>query len=344
MNGAELKLLKQTYGCCGTKENQESYALTSYRVYVPSFLYMVPSQSERSEKIRSVEGNAFIDFPVSETVIYPGYHNNRLELAKIVSQIDSIRSDADVSVKSIHIRGYASPESPYDNNERLAKGRTEAIRDYVSKLYAFPSGLVTTSYEPENWEDLRTYVQSSTISDKAEILALIDSSEEPDRKEWLIKTRHPESYAYLLANCYPFLRRTYYKIEYQVRSFTEADVDHIRQLVVSRPQNLSLEEFYLASRDLDPQSDEFGNIFDVAVRMYPDDPVANVNAANVAMRRGDLKSARFYLGRAGSIPESIYARGVLAALEGDSETAGSCLKAAAAFGIEQASKELEKIQ
>ena len=95
------------------QENQESYALTSYRVYVPSFLYMVPSQSERSEKIRSVEGNAFIDFPVSETVIYPGYHNNRLELAKIVSQIDSIRSDSDVSVKSIHIRGYASPESPY---------------------------------------------------------------------------------------------------------------------------------------------------------------------------------------------------------------------------------------
>ena len=173
---------------------------------------------------------------------------------------------------------------------------------------------------------------------------MIDSSEEPDRKEWLIKTHHPESYAYLLANCYPFLRRTYYKIEYQVRSFTEADVDHIRQLVVSRPQNLSLEEFYLASRDLDPQSDEFGNIFDVAVRMYPDDPVANVNAANVAMRRGDLKSARFYLERAGSIPESIYARGVLAAMEGDSETAGSCLKAAAAFGIEQASKELEKIQ
>lgn len=343
MSGSKLILAKQTFGCCGERKSYDSYTLASYDVYVPSFHYMVPARSASAEKIMYIEGNAFVDFPVSETIIYPTYHNNQMELARIAGQIDSIRSDADVRVKSIHIRGYASPESPYDNNERLAKGRTESIKNYVTKLYDFPEGLVTSSYEPENWADLRTYVQASSLPDKAAILALIDSQEEPDRKEWLIKSRYKESYAYLLANCYPYLRRTYYKIEYQIRSFTEADVEHIRQLVVSRPQNLSLEEFYLAAKGLDPESDQFSNIFDVAVRMYPEDPVANINAANVAMKRGDLKSAAIYIERAGTLPEAIYARGVLAAMEGDSETAKSCLKAAEAFGIEQAGGELDKI-
>ena len=169
------------------------YALTSYKIYEPSFLYAaVPERNVA--KMRALEGNAYVDFPVSETVIYPDYHSNRSELEKIVAQIDSVRLDPDVSVKSIFIKGYASPESPYDNNTRLAKGRTEAIRSYVEDMYDFPDGLITTDYEPENWEELRAYVAASKLPSRKRILELIDKDEEPDRKEWLIKSRYKGEY------------------------------------------------------------------------------------------------------------------------------------------------------
>ena len=148
----------------------------------------------------------------------------------------------------------------------------------------------------------------------------------------------------MLSQCYPFLRRTYYRIDYEVRSFGETDVEHIRALVTTRPQNLSLEEFHLAAKGLDPQSELYAEIFDVAAKMYPEDPVANINAANAAMQRGDLKSAAKYIGRAGNIPEAIYARGVLSALEGDADSARSFLKTASALGLAQADEELAKLE
>lgn len=342
MNGAELKLRKEDCGCCGDVLDSAYYALTSYKIYEPSFLYAaVPERNVA--KMRALEGNAYVDFPVSETVIYPDYHSNRSELEKIVAQIDSVRLDPDVSVKSIFIKGYASPESPYDNNTRLAKGRTEAIRSYVEDMYDFPDGLITTDYEPENWEELRAYVAASKLPSRKRILELIDKDEEPDRKEWLIKSRYKGEYTYLLENCYPYLRRTYYRIDYQIRTFTEADVDYIRELVGSAPQKLSLEEFYMAARGLDPQSEQFQEIFDVAVRMYPSDPVANLNAANVAMQGGDYGRAAKYIERAEALPEAVYARGVLAALEGDRQTAAEWFTKASELGISQAEDELAKL-
>lgn len=45
-----------------------------------------------------------MDYPVSQTVIYPDYHNNKEELAKIESTIDSVKFDSDVTITSIHIK------------------------------------------------------------------------------------------------------------------------------------------------------------------------------------------------------------------------------------------------
>lgn len=342
MRGAELMLEKKVYGCCGNVLDTEYCSLAEYYVYQPHFLYIRPPKKEQP-KTRSLEGNAFVDYPVSETVIYPDYHNNRVELGKIRATIDSVRLDRDVTVKSLFIKGFASPESPYSNNTRLAKGRTEAIRQYVLGLCEIPAEVITTDYEPENWEGLREYVQEWPIPNKEAIIALIDSDEEPDRKEWLIKSRYQKEYKYLLETCYPYLRRTYYRIDYDIRSFTEVDAAHVRELAKTRPQMLSLDEFYIAAHDLDPASEEFRQLFDVAVRMFPDDPVANLNAANVAMQKGDLETAAKYLDKAGQLPETLYARGVLAALHEDYKTAAVWFKTALAEGVSAAEDELAKV-
>ena len=342
MTGGTLVIERKVFGCCGDILDEDRCVLEKPEVYVPDYLYIRPPH-QQTRKERSIEGYAYVDFPVSQTVIYPEYHNNVEELAKIRNTVDSVRLDKDVEVTSIFIKGYASPESPYDNNTRLAKGRTEAIRNYVLDMYDFDGNIINTSYEPENWEGLREYLVNSSLPYKSQIINLIDKDEEPDRKEWLIKSRYQDDYKYLLENCYPYLRRTYYRIDYVVRSFTEGDVDRIRELVTTRPQNLSLEEFYLASQDLDPESELFGEIFDVAVRMYPQDPIANLNAANVAMQRGDLKTAKKFIERAGNISEAIYSRGVLAVLCGDLESAKGFFITASALGIPEADVQLKKM-
>lgn len=117
----------------------------------------------------------------------------------------------------------------------------------------------------------------------------------------------------------------------------------IKELVKTAPQKLSLQEFYLAARDTEAGSDDYDELFEVAVRMYPEDAAANLNAANAAMARGDLKSAERYLAKAGASPEATYARGLHAALAGDYAAAERRLAEARKSGVAEAADALRQL-
>ena len=311
MDGSSLKLRKQVFGCCNDLIEESILDLTQYNDYHPVFKWIVPEAE--LEKVRSLEGSAFIDFVVSTTDIRPDYRKNRRELGKIIGTIDSLKADADIRMDTITIKGFASPESPYDNNTRLAKGRTQALKDYVTQLYAFDENFILTSYEPEDWEGLRRFVESSNINHKSEILDIIDCSLEPDPKEWKLKSTYPEEYKFLKETCYPALRHSDYKIVYKIRTFT--DINELKRVFAESPAKLSLREFFNLSSAYEPGTEEFNKVFEVAVLVYPDNEIANLNAANAAMGVGELDKAERYLAKAGNNPEAEYAREVLAALK-----------------------------
>ena len=74
------------------------------------------------------------------------------------------------------------------------------------------------------------------------------------------------------------------------------------------------------------------------------DPIANLNAANATMRRGDLTSAKRYLAKAGDSPEAVYARGALSIRQKDYDSARSYLNEAKSLGLEQAGITLEQLE
>ena len=342
MDGCRVELLRTDFGCCGTKLIADREQLVDRFPIEPYYTELIYQRPEHEAvKTRQISGSAYIDFPVSQTVIYPEYRNNVEELAKITGTIDFVKDDQDVTIKSISIKGYASPESPYSNNTRLAKGRTEALKAYVENMYHFGEGLIKTDYEPEDWEGLRRYVEESSLPHKDEILAVINSDREPDNKEWVIKSRWKDEYRYLLKNCYPALRHSDYVIEYEVRSYNNpADIERILH---TAPQNLSLEEFYILAQTYEAGSSEFNSLFETAVRMYPDDPIANLNAANSAITKGDYNSALRYLDKAGDMAEAAYTRGALEVYMKNNKAAKPHFEQALKQGMAQAEKALEEI-
>ena len=108
-------------------------------------------------------------------------------------------------------------------------------------------------------------------------------------------------------------------------------------------QNLSLEEFYILAQTYESGSDEFNDLFETAVRMYPNDPVANLNAANSAILRKDYRSALRFLDKAGDLPEAKYARGALEVYMEDCEAAKPYLIEAKKLGVAQAEEVLKEI-
>ncbi len=344
MAEAKLTLATELRGCAGEEISHADDLLTTLdfapKTFVPVFVY-IPPKGE-AVKMREAKGSAFIDFPVNRTEIYEDYRQNPVELQKIRNTIDLVKNDADTRITAVTIKGYASPEGPYDNNVRLAKGRTETLKEYVRKQYDFPADLLATSYEPEDWEGLERFVESSDLKNREGILTLIRGDLAPDAKDAKIKSTYPEEYAYLLKNVYPALRHSDYAVEYEVRAYT--DVEEIKRLLKTQPQKLSLSEMYLAAEGMEQGSDEYNEVFEIAVRMFPEDDTANLNAANSAMGRGDMKNAERYLAKAGDSAQVAYARGVLAALSGDYAAAKRQFEIAKSGGIAEAAEALRQIE
>lgn len=346
MNGSELLLIREEYGCCRELADTEHAHLAGYefiepKEYIPANLYMRPAAE--TSKLRALSGSAFIDFVVNRTEINPTYRNNAVELRKITATIDSVRNDADVTVKAITIKGFASPEGSYANNARLAKGRTESLKGYVRNLYKFDDDFIAADYEPEDWGGLRRYVEGSGLEHRTEILSIIDDAAlEPDARDQRIKSRYPSEYGFLLREVYPALRHSDYTIEYEIRQFS--DVDEIRRIMSESPQKLSLNEFFVLAQSYEEGSAEFNEVFETAVRMYPNDAVANLNAAVSCMERGDLIMAERYLSKSGAGAEAEYGRGVLAIRQKDYESARAHLLRASELGLSVASSTLEDIK
>lgn len=345
MNGSKLVIDRKDYGCCKHLLAQQDGAVGAEYVlpvvtFAPEFAYVRPKAEEH--KTRSLSRRSYIDFPVSKTDIYPDYRNNPRELAIIRATIDSVKNDKDMKILSLSIKGFASPESPYANNARLAQGRTEALKNYVEQMYHFGEGFIKTSYEPEDWDGLREYVeQCSTLKNRDAILAEINGPREPDNKEWVIKSRYKEDYAYLKEHCYPALRHSDYVIDYEITQFT--DIEEIKRVFNEQPKKLSLNEFFMLAETYAPGSDEFNKVFEVAHTIFPDNAVANLNMANTSMARNDMAAAKSYLANAGDTPEATYARGVYAAINKNYAEAEKYFTAAKNAGVAQAEQALKQL-
>ena len=293
-------------------------------------------------KIRQILGYAFLDFPVNETLIYSDYRNNPSELARIQKTVDDALFDESVTVMKISLHGYASPESSYSNNTRLAKGRTEALKNYLVQQYHFDSQIINTDFTPEDWDNLRGFltetearkvkgdfwydnqdfvetpvVPNVVLDYRNELLSIIDSDLDPDAKEEQLKrVGNGEPYQWLLKYVYPGLRHTDYIIEYEV---TPLSVEKGRKLIYTHPEGLSLAEMYNVAMSYDEGSDNWLDALLIAVEQYPDDETANLNAACGYVMTKRFNDARKYLKKAGNSAEAQYVANVIKAMEGDIE-------------------------
>ena len=258
-------------------------------------------------KVRAEKGEAYLSFKLNKSDILADFRENATELRKITSTIDLVKNDKDVSITNIDIHGYASPDGPYANNVRLANNRAAALRNYVCNLYTIDKKLFTYHATPEDWEGFKKKVEASNLADKSAILAVANSSLAPDAKDQKIKKLYPASYRYIISEIYPRLRHSDYTVTYTVRPF---DIEEAKVILKTKPQQLSLQEMYLVAQTYEPGSPEFNEVFDIAVRLFPDDETANLNAACTDLQKGDLTSAEKHLAKAGNSKEAERVRDV----------------------------------
>lgn len=339
MENASLYLGEDECGCGQVIDTMQHPLAVADIAWHPALVYLAPQVE--TVKSRQLSGHAYLDFPVNQTKIDPDYRRNPEELAKICATIDSVRSDNDVRIIRIHIKGYASPEGSYTSNARLAEGRTNALKQYIINRYALADTLFNIAFEPEDWEGFRQYVKTSNLPDKDQIMQLIEGDGDIDSRERQIRTRYPQSYRTLLEDCYPALRHSDYRIDYVIRGF---NVDEAKQVIRTRPQNLSLQEMFAVAQTYQPGTPEFIEVFQIAVQYYPTDPVANLNAANALLEKGLAQQALPYLMKAGESPEAANSRGVAMRMLERYNDAAKWLHQASDAGLKEAQTNLSGLE
>ena len=294
-------------------------------------------------KARSEQYEAHLDFPVGKSVILPDFMNNQTELRNIREMFNKVQNDKKLTITDVYIEGFASPEGPLKLNEQLSKSRAEALKKYLSVHEQISANLYNVSFGGENWEGLIKALEASNMKEKTEFLNIIrNTSDIARRKEEIKRVGGGAPYRTMLKELYPALRKVNCRIDYTIANFK---VDEGKEIIKTQPQYLSLNEMYLVANSYPKGSDDFIKVFDIAVRMYPDDEVANLNAAAVALSKKDLPDARKYLDKSNKqTAEYANNNGIYYLLSGNKDQAIVEFTKAARNGNEAARYNLEEIE
>lgn len=342
MQNARVELKDIVYGCanCETPENRVFFSNIELEA-IPEVEFTVSYITPQAEPVknRNEVGEAYLDFQVGKSVILSDFRNNSRELNKIHDAINQLRENKDATITSIDLRGYASPEGSYQTNSSLSARRADALKFYLKDKYGYEERLFRVSSVAEDWEGLRKHIDASNLAERSSLLEIINSSSSEDAKEQQLKAL--PIYRTVLSEYFPLLRRVEYRLNFTVRAFS---VEEGKEVIKVRPGQMSLNEMFLVANTYEKGSKEFNDIFDIAVRMFPDDVVANLNAAAAVLDKKDTATAHKYLDKYKDVPESWNNQGVLYALEGDLTNATTYFEKAKTNGSGVAAQNLEKLK
>lgn len=341
MNNSQLVIGQDVCGCNQAIVEEGVLCNIGNAVMGPQKLHYAYVQPKAETiKTRREKGTAKLNFNINKAFINTKLGNNHAEIDKMRKTIDLVKNDPDVTITSITLHGYASPDGKYALNEKLANDRTMALYRYLCSTYPVAEKQFQTSSTAEDWTGVRNYVENNDVPQKQVVLDIINSKMKPDEKEHAIATKAGEAHRYLIDKVYPQLRRTDYTIQYEVKAF---NLEEARKVMKTRPQKLSLKEMYAVANSYPKGSKEFNNVFETAVVLFPHDELANLNAAYVAIDRHDTAKAEKHLKKAGNRPEADNARGALAVLKSDYQTAKKYFEKAANAGLDEAKTNLEEL-
>lgn len=338
---------------CGVFSGSDFLALQSLNLNPADQMLCLPYPRPVAEipTIVNHHGKARVEFEVDKfqlhEQVYSYVHkvtkrrhtiDNRQELKTICDSIEYATQNPNVELASITVCGYASPESPYDHNDYLATNRSRALADYIAKKYHLPQDRCTYSAVPENWEGFRQQVVAArdiTEQQRKDLLALIDrptyGPHDYDKKEdeLINGPKFAELYSSKIhPDWFPQLRYTDFTIRTQLKPLT---TEQLREILRTNPEMMSLNQFYTVALAAEHGGEEFHAAMAAALKYFPEDPTANLNAAAVAIEDKNYDLADHYIQKAGESDDANIIRGILATHRGDFDSARTFfMKAASA--------------
>lgn len=344
MGQAELIFDEEVVGCADCPVGWKEYAVIPKVVdlFEPEYEISYVSPPVEPVKARSETHSAYVNYEVSKYTLLRDYKGNAEVLAQVDRILSEIRNDTNLVITEFSVAGYASPEGNFNSNKILSENRARSFVEYLRQRHGFDTRIIKVTGYGEDWDGLRKEVSKSNIQDRDKVLSVIEIGNVVQRKQRLAALSGGATYRMLLRDFYPPLRRNDYTISYIARAF---DVEEAKVIIKTKPQYLSLNEMFLVAHSYEKDSKEFKEVFDIAVRMYPDEPIASLNTAATEIEKGALDTAIDRLAELEkvNIPQAWNNLGVAYIYKKEYDKAMDCFKKAAQDGDPAAAHNMEQL-
>jgi len=251
--------------------------------------------------------------------------------------IAKVNADPRKQFKGVEISSYASPDGPFNFNEKLSGKRGTTADKFIKSEFAKIEAAKSANFfnektTAEDWDGFREELQKSNVPDKDLILRVLSMYSDPEVREKEIRNM-AAAFEVLKTDVLPRLRRS--KMSVNVDLIGRSDEEIMAQYKTD-PKALSLEELIRAG-NLTADMNQKLAIFQTTAQMFPNCIRAHNNVGCCFIALGKADEAITALEKAKAIDNNDVVKNNLAAaylLKGDNAKAEELYNSMTAATVE----------
>ena len=247
-----------------------------------------------------------------------------------MKELFALAASADsVTLTSVTIEAYASPEGEISLNEDLAADRANSAHKSLQRELRrakINSGddFANLVARGEDWEGFKKLMQASDIADKDLIIRVLEMYADKNKREEEIRNI-AKTYSEIEDRILPSLRRSMIAMNYTVEGYTDAE---LMILCMSAPETLTVEELLYSATLYSDVNDKY-TIYASCAEVHPNDLRGHNNSGVCLMEMGRSNQGKEAFNKANSIDSNNKAvlnnLGAIARQEGKTDEAATLL-------------------
>lgn len=282
---------------------------------------------------------AQINYDKGKSIVKPAELKQQ-DIVDYSNWLMAAQSNPKVSIKTINITGYASPEGEEDKNNSLSTDRAEAGKKVSMDLAkkAKNDKAQTEVYNlvgrGEDYEGFKRELKASPMNEdeKNLVIRVLEMHQDPVTRETEMRNMG-KTFTYLDKNIFPLLRRSEISTVYDMTGYSD---EELKAVSMATPDSLNLEELLFAAT-LTNDLNEKLSIYKVAMKNYPTDHRTHNNVGAVLYMQNKMSDAKTHFEKANSLKDNAISKnnlGAVAGVSGDRAKAKQLLGQAKGAGSE----------
>ncbi len=267
---------------------------------------------------------AKINFDRAKSLVKPNELKDK-DILDMVAWIKNAQANPKITINSIEIKGYASPDGEESKNDMLSADRSREARTAIisimkrEKLNALvDTSIYSISKYGEDFEGFKAQLALTTTiaeADKNLFIRVLEMSQDPKQRETEM-INLGKSYQQLEKDVFPAIRRTIITVNYTLAGLTD---EELKAASVSNPESLGVEELLFVA-GLSNDVNEKARIYEIAAKNYSGDYRTHNNLGVVKFLLNKMPDAKNSLEKANQVKDNANTKNNLAGiaiLEGD---------------------------